>query len=388
MKKCYCFFTAQYLPSIGGVENYTYNLAKELVNLGQSVIIVTSHEKDLPFYEVQDKIKIYRLPTKKLINDRLPILIPTLKTKKMLTRLVGEKIDQIIIQTRIYPLSLLGASFSFRNKIPGLVIDHSSGYLSFGNSFYDIFARIYEKVFTKVIKSYISDFYGVSGRASGWLKKFDIVAKGELYNAISPLNIEEEIKKSKIDFRKEYNIPDGGKIICYVGRLVSGKGGLKTVKAFNLLNQNNEFDNSKTYLFIAGDGDEFQEIKRIKSKNVILLGKIPHPDVLKLMMESDVFVFPSTYPEGLPTTLLESGYLGCTPVVTDAGGMKEVICQDSLGIVLEDAKIETIKEGLIKALKKKDYSNLTDDSLKNRILENYTWKIIANKILDIKGDQL
>ena len=39
--KKYCIFSAQYLPHMGGVENYTYHLAKELVERGNSVTIVT-----------------------------------------------------------------------------------------------------------------------------------------------------------------------------------------------------------------------------------------------------------------------------------------------------------------------------------------------------------
>ena len=34
MGKKYCIFSAQYLPTIGGVERYTYNIAKKLIKKG------------------------------------------------------------------------------------------------------------------------------------------------------------------------------------------------------------------------------------------------------------------------------------------------------------------------------------------------------------------
>lgn len=41
--KTYCIFAAQYFPHLGGVERYTYNLAKQLIQDGNKVIIVTSN---------------------------------------------------------------------------------------------------------------------------------------------------------------------------------------------------------------------------------------------------------------------------------------------------------------------------------------------------------
>ena len=47
MGKKYCIFSAQYLPSMGGVENYTYNIAKKLIAKGNDVTIVTSNAHNL-----------------------------------------------------------------------------------------------------------------------------------------------------------------------------------------------------------------------------------------------------------------------------------------------------------------------------------------------------
>ena len=39
MSKRYCIFSAQYLPHMGGVERYTYNIAKGLSDNGDKVTI-------------------------------------------------------------------------------------------------------------------------------------------------------------------------------------------------------------------------------------------------------------------------------------------------------------------------------------------------------------
>ena len=60
--KKYCIFAAQYFPHLGGVERYTYNLAKTLMKDGNKVVVVTSNVYNLKHYEKMDEIPIYRMP--------------------------------------------------------------------------------------------------------------------------------------------------------------------------------------------------------------------------------------------------------------------------------------------------------------------------------------
>ena len=50
-RKRYCIFAAQYFPHLGGVERYTYNLAKKLIMDGNEVVIVTSNVYHLSEFE-------------------------------------------------------------------------------------------------------------------------------------------------------------------------------------------------------------------------------------------------------------------------------------------------------------------------------------------------
>ena len=61
-------FSGYYLPHLGGVERYTYNLAKKLNGMGYKIIIITSrYNKDLKEVEETDYAKIVRLPTYKIV---------------------------------------------------------------------------------------------------------------------------------------------------------------------------------------------------------------------------------------------------------------------------------------------------------------------------------
>ena len=51
MKRRYCIFASQYFPHLGGVERYTYNLAKKLIEAGDEVTVVTSNVQRIASYE-------------------------------------------------------------------------------------------------------------------------------------------------------------------------------------------------------------------------------------------------------------------------------------------------------------------------------------------------
>ena len=57
MKK-YCIFAAQFLPHMGGVENYTYNISKELIKRGNKVTVVTNNTTGSVTREKMEGIEI------------------------------------------------------------------------------------------------------------------------------------------------------------------------------------------------------------------------------------------------------------------------------------------------------------------------------------------
>ena len=74
MMKNYCIFAAQFLPHMCVVERYTYNLAKKLIEKGNSVMVVTSDISSRVPFELIDGIKVYRFPSINFLNGRYPVL--------------------------------------------------------------------------------------------------------------------------------------------------------------------------------------------------------------------------------------------------------------------------------------------------------------------------
>ncbi len=65
------FFSAQYLPTIGGVERYTQNLSAALVAAGHSATVITSALPGLPKHETDESgTRILRLPVRPWLGGR------------------------------------------------------------------------------------------------------------------------------------------------------------------------------------------------------------------------------------------------------------------------------------------------------------------------------
>ena len=55
----FLIFSAQYLPHMGGIENFTYNISKELLSRGNKVTVVTNNTVNSPSFETLDEIEVF-----------------------------------------------------------------------------------------------------------------------------------------------------------------------------------------------------------------------------------------------------------------------------------------------------------------------------------------
>lgn len=370
MKKI-AIFTGYYLPHTGGVERYVCNLAKELNKQNNEVLIITTkYEKSLKEIEDLGYAKIYRFPICSLFSSRYPILKNNKEYRKLIKKLEEEKIDSIILNTRFYLISLIGAKFAKKQNIPACVIEHGSTHFTVYNRLLDSLGHFYEHTITDIMKFLVKDYYGVSLKCNEWLTHFGIKAKGVFYNCIDE-NEYEAYKLSNYEKCKEEKI-----IVSYVGRMIKEKGILEIIDAYEELK---EKDNIQ--LIIAGDGPLLKELQNKKlNENILIPGRLNHDEVMGLLNKTDIFVHPS-FSEGLSTSILEAGLMKCAIVATPAGGTAEVINKKELGIICKPT-VESIKNGLEYYLKNEEERKKVGENLHKIVKENFTWKVMAKDIAD------
>lgn len=377
-KRNYCIFVANYLPNLGGVERYTYNLAKTLVKQGNNVTVVTSNVFLLPDQEVIDGINILRMPCWNILNGRFPLLKFGRKFLALNKLLNTYQFDFVIVQTRFYIHSLYGVCFAKKHHIPCIIIEHGTNHFTVNNSFFDFLGHIYEHIITKMVTKRCKYFYGVSADCCKWLRHFGIEAKGILYNAIDLEEISAILKKPVEDYRKMLSLQDKF-IITYTGRLVKEKGIDKLVEAMRQLQK----ISPNVVLLVAGDGDLYQTIKQKNLPYVYMLGRLDFLHIVSLLKDSDIFCLPTDYPEGFPTSVLEAAACHCYIVTTMNGGSKELIIDHHYGSILSENSVENIVRSLKYALEENEYRKAAANRSFVRLCENFTWEITTSKIVKL-----
>lgn len=134
------------------------------------------------------------------------------------------------------------------------------------------------------------------------------------------------------------------KVIIYTGRLTDLKGVQHLITALGKLKKKRQ----DWVCWIAGVGDDESKL-RVKSKvfgledYVVFLGK--RDDVPYLLGKSDIFVLP-TLLENQPLSLIEAQIAGRASIVSDVGGINEMIEHKVTGLLIPPANPDLLAENL------------------------------------------
>lgn len=378
-----CFFSAQYLPTVGGVERYTHNLAQRVVAAGHQAIVVTSALPGLPAQEEQEGVTIFRLPAWLLMNGRFPVPHPGAAFSALAAKLWAMPIDFCLIQTRFYPLSLYAARQAKRRGIPAIVVDHSTGHMPMGRGPVAWAAHCYEHLACRFLRRQQVSFYGVSQAVCGWLTHFGLQPAGQLYNAVDPTQLEGiAFAKDAKDWRAALGIGPQQPLVVFAGRIIPEKGVQELIDAFRTL----ELPNA--VLAVAGDGPLLAQLRQNCPAQVHLLGSLPYAETLQLMAQADLYCLPTRYAEGFPTTFLEAAACGCPILTSRTGGSDELLPDESYGIQLEQPTAPAIQKALMQALAPDAACWRTQAAEKTaqRLRQHFTWEAVTQRLLEIAED--
>ena len=175
------------------------------------------------------------------------------------------------------------------------------------------------------------------------------------------------IDKSFICDKKEIN--EQIKNILYVGHIRHTKG-IKEI-----------LDVSKKYkdinFLLCGPIVDKDLVKDLD--NVKFLGSKSHEEVKELMLDSDIFLFPS-YTEGFSLSILEAMANGLPIITTDVGANKE--CIKDGGIIINIGSSEDIIKAIDK-LKDKDIRLTMSKYNIDRVRNMYTTDVVLDELFRI-----
>lgn len=362
----YCIFSPQYLPNVGGVERYTYNLAKKLLDRGNKVIVVTN-SMEAEKKNKEENILVIRVSAFRLFEKRLLVTVPSAEWKEVCKILIKKNVSKVIVQTCLYTLSIMGMHFAYRNRIPCVAIIHGSYYASTQDIFFSQIEKLYEDCLLKIAQKFCQNFCAVSSASAEWMNRRGIHIKGILYNSVNEKEIQYILRNTRENWRKKYSIPKEEIIVVFVGRLIKEKGIERLIEAVNIVNKTTNIS-----LFVAGNGPLYEKLKKKTFEKIYVLGEISFESVISLLKDSDIFCLPSDA-EGFPTSVLEAVIAHSYIITAPYGGAKELIVNNDFGLVMKDNSLNEIVNSLYYAVKNPELRKNAEEKVYNRFMNNFTW---------------
>lgn len=378
-KKPIVLFSSRYLPNLGGVEFFTANLGHQLASMGYDVIVVTTEPTDDASLDACQEVgegSFEVLRFNSFGPTRMPFVRKDRQFQQCVARIKGLGSFHALINTRFYDLSRVAARICKQAGVKPVLIDHGTGYIKFANRLVSAASAAYEHAVTANLRRYAIDYYGVSRDASHWLQNFGISSLGEIHNA---LDVDAFVgQQSGRDFRAAQGLDPDVLCVSFASRLLPEKGTdvmMETARAFA--------GDARLHFFIAGMGPLEQEVAACAEQldNLTYVGKLGHPDLAALLLQSDVFCFPTRYSEGLPTSLLEAGACSCALVASHAGGVDEIIPDAQHGIILDGPSTGDVKAALTHLADNRALVASLKEQAYRYVCERFTWEATAQEVL-------
>ncbi len=209
------------------------------------------------------------------------------------------------------------------------------------------------------------------------LDKLDII-----YNGIRPEKKLPLINFDVKEFRRQF-AQDDEKIIYYVGRMTYEKGVQVLLESMpKVLEQTDR----KTRCVIIGGGDTSNLQNLAVNLGIrdfcIFTGFMPDEDLNKFTTIADCAVFPSLY-EPFGIVVLESFASFVPVVVSDAGGLPEVVKHEKTGIVTQNKNCNSLAWGILEILNNSEYGKTLAHNAYEDLLDRFQWQKLAQQTIDV-----
>jgi glycosyltransferase involved in cell wall biosynthesis len=194
-------------------------------------------------------------------------------------------------------------------------------------------------------------------------------------------NIYDSIEDDLRDFRAKFALPEE-KIVLYVGRLVYEKGIHILINAVPKV-----LSKANAKFIIVGSGYMKEQLLAIVrgmglEHKVLFEGFVDEQSLLKLQKCADVTVVPSLF-EPFGIVALEAMAAKSPVVVSDTGGMSEIVEHDVTGVKVYPDNPDSLAWGINRILLDDKYRQWIVDNAYRVVQNKYGWSKIAEQTKSI-----
>jgi glycosyltransferase involved in cell wall biosynthesis len=378
--------TWEYPPRIvGGIARHVAELYPELVKLGHDVHLITVEFGQAPGYEEVEGVRIHRVPVA-LASDFFHWVVNMNDSIGYYGgKLIAEEGPFDIIHAHDWLVGDAAIALKHLFKIPLIATFHATEY------------GRYNGIYTNEQRYVASKEGHLAYNAwriivcSGYMRQELQRALGTPWDKVdvvyNGIRAEKKHRDPHFDyqaFRLRY-AENGEKIVYYVGRIAYEKGVAVLLNAAPKV----IWEMHGSVKFVIVGGGNTNKLKEqawnlgIWSK-CYFTGFMSDEDLNKFQSVADCAVFPSLY-EPFGIVALESFAARVPVVVSDTGGLPEVVRHTKTGIVTYSNNADSLAWGILEVLKNPGYAQWLVDNAYEDLEARFSWPKLAYQTEAVYG---
>ena len=365
---------------VGGISRHVQELSRALVAKGTPVTVFTAPHPGAPAEEDDQGVRVLRADVDLDTGDFIPWV-------RRLNEAIERRADELIaagerpalLHAHDWLVDFAAKNLKLRHKLPLVATVHATEY---GRN-YGIHTEL---------QSYISSVEWELAYEAWRVICCSYCMRDEVGHCLGTPQDKIDVIPNGIDaskfnhqfdrdaFRSAYATPDE-KIVFFVGRMVREKGVSVLLDAFQrVLPQYNGVK-----LVIAGGGNRDHLVRQAQdlgiADRVYFTGYIDDETLIRLYLTADVAVFPSLY-EPFGIVALEAMASHTPVVVSDAGGLREVVSHGVDGISTWAGNADSLAWGILEVLKNPEGARAMADNAYRKATTVFSWETIAAQTQD------
>jgi len=370
---------------IGGISPHVYYLSKSLTRKGMKVYVVTCDFPGAPQHEVLDGVEIFRIDSYKNPSPDFATWVYLMnvnmqKEAASIIKSLNGNVDVLHAHDWLVATAGIGLKHVFRKPLFATI--HSTEIGRRNGIHFDYERMIHETEAWLTYEAWkvicCSDYMVSHVR---WA--FGLPADKQIMipNGVNA-DVYAEIEKTDLtQFRIKFASPEE-KIVLFVGRLVYEKGVHVLVNAIPKV-----LEKVNAKFVIVGNGYMKEQLSGlVKSlgiaQKVLFTGFVDDETLRKLQICADVSVVPSLF-EPFGIVALEAMAAKSPVVVSDTGGLGEIVDHDVDGVKVYTNNPDSLAWGIIRVLTDEKNAQRLRSNAYKKIQEKYDWDRIAQQTENI-----
>ena len=364
---------------VGGIARHVAELYPEIVQLGHEVHLITVEFGSTPKYEVVEGIHVYRCNVADGDDFFHWVVNMNNSMGSMGGKLLTEQDDFDLIHAHDWLVGDAAIALKNNFKLPIITTIHATEYGRY-NGIHTPRQRYindkekllsYESWRIIVCSQYMRE--EIQRVFKSPADKLDII-----YNGIRPEKKHHDNNFNRAKFRRRF-ANDSEKIIYYVGRMTHEKGVSVLLNAAPKILM--EMANKAKFVIIGGGNTknlQHQAQSLGIEEQCYFTGFMSDQDLDKFQTIADCAVFPSLY-EPFGIVALESFAARVPVVVSNTGGLAEIVQHNETGIVTEANNIDSLTWGILEVLKNPERSQYLVENAYKSLAERFNREDLARK---------